>query len=90
MKKLQLNLEDLTVETFSAGDEGGPARGTVKGYREYTAYCNSEVPECNTSTCVDSEGYHCHETHNWDYGTCMPGSCLDSCDTFCGWAGDCY
>jgi hypothetical protein len=94
MKKLQLNLDDLTVETFVASDQDMAGRGTVRGNAEYTVYCNTDVPECNTSLCgtqnsCDSYNYHCPETHNWDYGTCYAGSCVDSCDTFCAWTTPC-
>ncbi|MFL5539662.1 MAG: hypothetical protein ACJ8J0_11755 [Longimicrobiaceae bacterium] len=97
MKKLQLSLEDLAVETFCASDQGTPGRGTVKGNQIYTYFCNTDEPECNTSTCNetstcgDSDIYHCPETHDaWDYGSCAGGSCLDSCDTFCAWTTPCY
>jgi len=92
MKKFQLNLEDLTVETFSASEGGRAELGTVKANEAqppYTYTCGT----CGEETCEtgDTEVYHCNYTHlEWDFGSCVAASCLDSCDTFCGWVETCY
>ncbi|HVH13931.1 MAG TPA: hypothetical protein VM759_12805 [Longimicrobium sp.] len=46
MKKLRLDIEALTVETFDTDDSPG-GRGTVLAHAPYTYMCES-APECVT------------------------------------------
>jgi hypothetical protein len=51
--------------------------------------CGGE--ECDTTGDTgNSDVYHCMDTHAaWDFGTCVPNSCFDSCDTYCGYTCFC-
>lgn len=89
MRKLQLDIEDLAVETFSANEDEAPGRGTVRAHQKYTYFCQTGVEECHTYTCGDSDVYHCPKTHDWDFGSCVAGGCIDSNDTFCAWTTPC-
>jgi len=92
MRKLQLNIEELVVETFCVRDGGEPGWGTVEARQQNTYTCvTCGGEECDTGgTAGDSDIYHCPDTHAaWDFGTCVPGSCLDSCDSFCAWGPSC-
>ena len=71
MKKLKLELDDIRVDSFELGKEGG--RGTV---RANCACCNC-CPCCCTCCCT------CDPSCG---GTCYD-SCGGTCDVSCGTAG---
>jgi hypothetical protein len=77
MKKLQLNAEELAVESFETQDVE-EQRGTVHGHTEYEWMCSHPV-SCD---------YGCNTRND---GTCPTGatcqSCVatcQTCGTFCG------
>ncbi len=84
MKKLNLNLDELTVESFETGPDKQKTRGTVKG--NYVSHCNP--PVCDTdqtydlSCRCDTDVSDCG-TCNTDCGTCNTdcGSCYTDCGT---------
>jgi hypothetical protein len=63
MKKILLNVEALSVESFVAGAEAADTRGTVHGHatgalRCNTAYyCTLGYATCFQGSCVDTCGY---------------------------------
>jgi hypothetical protein len=87
MKKLQLKIEELTVESFCADEGERPGRGTVRAHQKYTFYCVTDVAECNTGTCGGGDSSYCQESYA---GTCVAASCVNSCDTFCAWTTPCF
>ena len=82
MKKLTLNLEELSVESFGTGPE--PVnRGTVQAHA--TARCNTNVScdgtchlQCGTYYCVATEG-SC-DTNCGTGGTSCNQPCVYTCD----------
>lgn len=76
MRKLQLDPEQLRVESFDTGD-GTPGRGTVHGYG---------TPRCDagSNTC-DSVNFTCD-----DANTCLGDTCnnhMNTCLLSCGLCG---
>ena len=58
MKKLRLNLEELSVETFDPEIAPEAARGTVRGYNTAQVcghtpdgFCPYDTAECSVDTC---------------------------------------
>lgn len=74
MKKLNLRLDDLAVDSFHVGDSASTHAGTVRGRLELTGppLCAGSIDLCVTSneTCDLS----CD-------GTCGDLSCHDHCET---------
>jgi hypothetical protein len=72
MDKLNLNLDDLAVDSF-ATDETESGRGTVNGQ---TINFTDDDPSCNNQTCFDTcntcDGYTCYR------------SCDGGCTNYCG------
>jgi hypothetical protein len=94
MRKLSLNLEALTVESFET-DGSGAVRGTVQGHygtwkesaplscdygcnTQQDGTCPSSAPSCDASCDGTCEGHTCDASCN---GTC-PGQF--TCDHTCG------
>jgi hypothetical protein len=53
MKKLNLSLEQLAVDSFQTGSAGEPERGTVRGAAAActafdSCYCNTSLYRCGT------------------------------------------
>ncbi len=94
MKKLKLDLEDLSVESFATTPEPRAEGGTVFG-QQCTCYTQCTCPGCPTcdascngtcgGTCDASCNGTCGDTCNCptgDYscaGDCDPNSCLPGC-----------
>lgn len=72
MKKLQLKLEDLRVDSFTAADEATLDVGTVRAHAKSDPFltcaggtCNAPTcgaTECNISACIASCGETCRIT----------------------------
>lgn len=58
MKKIQLKLEALAVESFETAEEPGE-RGTVKGHQVYTRLANCTATTCPPYHCFCTEDYSC-------------------------------
>jgi hypothetical protein len=71
MKKIRLDLDMLSVETFSTTSGAAEARGTVKAHREYTeGYGGCESFD------------YCQVTLNCEtYAVSECGTCATFCDT---------
>ncbi|HEX6040202.1 hypothetical protein [Longimicrobium sp.] len=78
MKKLSLDLDTLSVETFETA-AGATERGTVHGHGPTWPYngCTANEPCLPVS----------HPDHTVDY-TCDDYSCWNTCQQSCG--GSCY
>ncbi len=76
MKKLRLDLEELAVESFES-ERAKEARGTVRGYWEYTYYC--DTPECTGGGGASCMYTHCdgscHSCNQTDRFTCVVAEC---------------
>lgn len=79
MKKLSLDLDTLSVETFETAPDDLDARGTVHGHGPTWPYngCTGNQP-CNPASSPD---------YTEDY-TCDDYSCWNTCQQSCG--GTCY
>lgn len=65
MDKLELNLDDLQVDSFSTGSEEKVQKGTVKGnlpytWQEYLDVCVTDANDC-------SEPVYCSKVCEIDY-----------------------
>ena len=67
MKKLALDLEALTVESFHPAPRDTRADGTVHAHESGDTECETEWASCYQSVCVTC-GDSCH-------GSCMGPSC---------------
>ncbi len=78
MKKIRLDLDTLSDETFSTTGGAAEARGTVNAHRPIM----TQGWECESiDVCTN---YNCQpETEATDCGTC-PTDCGTSRDTYCG------
>ena len=76
MKKLSLNLEALTVESFET-NEAAEARGTVRGHVDTGNLCGGTGFECEPTfegrTCHGEGGFTCEYHCTWWPGT----TCID-------------
>ena len=81
MKKLKLDLEDLSVESFATTPEPRREGGTVFG-QQCTCYTQCTCPGCPTcdASCNGTCGGTCDASCN---GTCG-GTCGASCNGTCG------
>ena len=88
MNKLRLDLEDLSVESFSTTPEAGKEEGTVFG-QQCTCYTNCTCPGCPTcdascnGTCAASCNGTCDASCNGTCGATCAASCYGSCDYSC-------
>jgi hypothetical protein len=80
MKKLKLDLEDLSVESFATTPDSRGEGGTVFG-QQCTCYTQCTCPGCPTcdASCNGTCGGTCDASCN---GTCG-GSCDFSCEGTC-------
>lgn len=96
MKKLTLDLDTLSVQSFVTSS-GGPRRGTVKG-AEATADCSADLWTCGLD-CGTNGAASCHcsigedITQNWTCGAgCRTGGAYTcNCSAWegiCGFTGD--
>jgi hypothetical protein len=76
MRKIQLNIDDLLVESFDTADARAQKSGTVRGY-DSDFGCNSEFSNCatclegcprDTMTCFAS----CRNSQYYPGGPCEP------------------
>lgn len=87
MKKLSLNLDALSVETFETADVD-LGRGTVHGHGPTWHYngCTAAQP-CNPTSSPDyTEDYTCDDYSCWN--SCQQscnGTCYDSCNCDTMW-----
>jgi hypothetical protein len=81
MKKLKLDLEDLSVESFATTPDPRRDGGTVFG-QQCTCYTQCTCPGCPTcdASCNGTCGGTCEASCN---GTCA-GTCGASCNGTCG------
>ncbi len=85
MKKLTLEIENLSVESFDTARPPAETEGTVHGFatqgNRYT--CDPAVGTCFGYTCYESCGDTCADTCantcNPVVGTCMGYTCIDAC-----------
>jgi hypothetical protein len=85
MRKLKLDLEDLSVESFATTPESRGEGGTVFGQNHCTCYTQCTCPGCPTcdATCNGSCVNTCASSCN---GTCG-NTCGDTCG---GYTCDCW
>ena len=78
MRKLRLDLDELTVESFET-ERTKEARGTVRGHWEYTYYCASDVQQGCTggggASCYATVCDSCHSCNQTDRYTCVVAEC---------------
>jgi len=90
MKKLSLDLDQLTVESFDTSTAKRPA-GTVRAHAYTDTSCRELIcgcgptnftceTDCDEYTCGDSCVNACPPTYHGEF-SCAPPSCLNSC--FC-------
>lgn len=78
MKKLSLDLDDLSVESFDTSVSDADLRGTVQGHATWQYNGCTAAQPCNPSSSPDYTEDH----------TCDDVSCAYSCGISCG--GTCY
>jgi hypothetical protein len=83
MRKLILNLDHLTVESFDTAPRG-KEKGTVIGEQQCTCYTQCTCPGCPTcdATCPATCAYTCDDPSCEEScgGSCVPNySCWDTC-----------
>jgi hypothetical protein len=81
MKKLRLDLDEVTVETFSTSSLPDNQRRTVHGAAEYVAPSNNDGGGCTLDFC--SGGGKC----SWDFA-CSRDVCSDICTNYPGCSDD--
>ncbi|HWK90283.1 MAG TPA: hypothetical protein VNP72_09815 [Longimicrobium sp.] len=88
MKRLKLNVEELTVESFEATGPS-PERGTVNGHAKATYACTVGWDTCDTQ--AESCGYTCWAATGCNNDSQCVGWCMTehgSCSCFdCTGAG---
>ena len=68
-KKLKLELDALTVESFRTADEEAAGPGTVRGH---------DAPPTRRDTCADTCELTCGDGCVFSgYGSCQPATCAD-------------
>ena len=96
MRKLKLDLDALSVESFATTPEPRREGGTVFGQNHCTCQTQCTCPGCPTceatcgnswtcgDTCADSCGYTCpgNQTCGGGAHTCMWDSCDGACGTY--------
>ena len=79
MKKLRLELDELSVETFHVAETEGDAEGTVFANAEYSGTCESEC--CGGGGGGGTNAYPCDDSIHYScYYSCF---IYGSCDTRC-------
>ncbi len=73
MRKLKLDLDDLSVESFASTPEPRGEGGTVFGQNHCTCYTQCTCPGCPT----------CDASCNGTCGCTEDASCYGSCDYSC-------
>ena len=66
MKKIRLNVDALTVESFSATTDGKARRGTVRGFLEtFDIWCSAGCtgPTCQSCENCTAAGNTCSGDH---------------------------
>jgi hypothetical protein len=83
MKKLKLDLEELSVESFSTTPEPRREGGTVFG-QQCTCYTQCTCPGCPTcdASCNGTCGGTCEASCNGTCGGTCDASCIDTCAGF--------
>ena len=84
MRKLKLDVEALTVETFTT-QAGNGRRGTVLGARALPFATVRDEPAGDTgctAPCMSGDSLCEMESCG---STCEAGSCFVACDTHAGW-----
>lgn len=98
MKKLNLRLEDLAVESFETTAEGAPRRGTVRGAQmsqttcvQIICDCQTNGAECDTADCgtfdcpVETDARTCGASCTFFCShTCPVNTCAYTCGDSCG------
>jgi hypothetical protein len=88
MRKLKLDLEDLSVESFATMPEAHREGGTVFG-QQCTCYTQCTCPGCPTcdascnGTCGGTCAGTCDASCNGTCGGTCDASCYGSCDYSC-------
>ena len=85
MKKLSLNIDELTIESFDVAGAPRGVEGTVLGHAtqggKYT--CDPAVGTCFGYTCYETCANTCADTCNYTcdpaVGTCFGYTCVDVC-----------
>ena len=80
MKKLKLNMDALTVESFEPVADGTRGRGTVRARETEDTEC-----DCGPTNPVPSERVEC----TWDYQSCYATQCEETYWADCSEAGMC-
>lgn len=80
MRKLRLNPEELSVESFGTGPEP-VQRGTVHGH--LTPRCNTDVSCGGTCGALCQPTYYCVPTEETCDDMCIPATGSTSCDQPC-------
>jgi len=84
MRKLKLELEELSVESFETAGEA-EERGTVRGNSFPTRFA-----QCITNACSGADGVTCDETCGYTcYATCGETCGANSCDGCITYTCDC-
>jgi len=91
MKKIRLDLDTLSVESFDTRAGGDAADGTVFGHippETYAKYC-SDGQTCEATGCFGTAATDCGTCGASACGTCATncGTCATACgtcDTYCG------
>lgn len=76
MKKLNLSLQGLAVESFETTDAGAARRGTIHGAQVSDTTCQQVACDCPTY------GYEC-DTNDAACEDTIAATCGDSCTFFC-------
>jgi hypothetical protein len=85
MRKLKLDLDQLTVESFDTNAPDGPRRGTVRAFMPPTPFITCPLTCADTcDTCDYSCGGTCDATCN-----CTGYTCCASCGGTCNGPSDC-
>ena len=86
MRKLRLDVEQLTVETFEVTRAAERERGTVRGHLTNNVI-TCDNTDCNQNTCLDTCAT-CPNTCWYSCGDTCPGTCPNTCAQSCN--GTCY
>ncbi|HEX8242435.1 MAG TPA: hypothetical protein VF541_03020 [Longimicrobium sp.] len=81
MRKLKLDLDNLSVESFSAEPHERPSVGTVRGNEVTPACGDSDVYSCNNGTCFLScdtvcGSYYCTPSSDNQSQVYIDGGCV--------------
>jgi len=79
MRKLKLDLDRLSVESFDANGSEGAQRGTVEAH---SIVCNSFIDTCGTCDPSCASCVSCYNSCNNTCGNSCYGTCA-TCQTNC-------